>query len=1031
MSIFNLPLLKIFRFGIGAFIGCLLSLGLQAQEEDREVGLDTLAQRADRAYAESPEQAIPFLEEIRERLIEAEGTEFRQLLLETLFRLALIQMTAFTRDENPSNLIGAVESWDEFISRAVADHRLRQALLNRGNSLFILEEYDRAIPDYARLLEYPYSEQLSASEKLEVLERKALSLLRRERFDEANPLLRSLLELATDPRLRLFAMNGIIDHIIRLDDVEGMISLLPNLRRDRLFRFDLGINLRLLNFGDHLGEMERFAEAGLFYSAVVPVSEIIREVEARIIDIEEALFQSTYRPDERPRLVGEREELLDRRRRLAERVEVTGDLIWRQAIILQRTGRRFESFFAFRRLMEEHPFHERIEQFHYSAFLQAIGCDYIEDAIELGELYLLENHYLRFERFIFGQLGILYYRVGNIAELERVVTEFVRRFPEDPVSAQLVHQLGMAWFQREQSYRVMETFPDWMRLHPDGFFHDAALYWVGMAHLFDGDFLSALPQFQRIQEDFPGSVYRSESEFREAVCHFGIENHDLSRALFEAWVDTHPEHPLRPEAEVFLGDIAAIQARVDSALAHYEAVEEFGGSGRLIDHAYFEAAELLKANRRFNEHQTWLMRYMGEYGDRAAAPLAVLRMAEVDFLSGNPDEAFRRYRMGLNAFGNRRDNDAVDQILDQWWENYVEISTRIHVTRQLISRFLEDSALRKRLLSDRLFQISFFRDHPGVHEDLVDGFRPGRDLRAQLEQLHARTEDDLSIELRDVPSLGALLNRLEQKRIALPSTSPEIEFAEVMYEAFRQDRLTVAMRLLRVLVERGKAHVDSDDFTDADWEAASPGTAVWMAEQLSSERRDEISTRLFAVLNEFPESFAAERALLLLAQNAEQENLHDLSLERYQRLLREYGDGEFAMQASLGMARAYFNLEQFEEAITRFSDILQERNWRGPAWAEATLMIGRSFLAMGEKRKAQGFFERTYIAFAQMEPWVGQAHLESGRLLEMMGDTESARRTYETYIQQEKNKESPVYQQIRTRLNALPAPSPSSQSHET
>ena len=110
---------------------------------------------------------------------------------------------------------------------------------------------------------------------------------------------------------------------------------------------------------------------------------------------------------------------------------------------------------------------------------------------------------------------------------------------------------------------------------------------------------------------------------------------------------------------------------------------------------------------------------------------------------------------------------------------------------------------------------------------------------------------------------------------------------------------------------------------------------------------------------------------------------------------------------------------RYEDAIEAYSLIINQREWRGEIWAEATFNIGRSFLNMNQTGKAQGFFERTYLAYSGYPVWAGKAVMESGSLLEASGDVDSARRTYEFFVNSPRASDSPLYEVARQRLNTL------------
>jgi len=102
--------------------------------------------------------------------------------------------------------------------------------------------------------------------------------------------------------------------------------------------------------------------------------------------------------------------------------------------------------------------------------------------------------------------------------------------------------------------------------------------------------------------------------------------------------------------------------------------------------------------------------------------------------------------------------------------------------------------------------------------------------------------------------------------------------------------------------------------------------------------------------------------------------------------------------------------------------LFRSRAWRGRIWAEATFKMGLCFLELDEPGKAQGFFERTYLAYRGYPHWAAEAAAASGKLLERLGEQESARRTYQSFLELPDAEQSSHYEAIRQRVEILSEP---------
>ena len=111
--------------------------------------------------------------------------------------------------------------------------------------------------------------------------------------------------------------------------------------------------------------------------------------------------------------------------------------------------------------------------------------------------------------------------------------------------------------------------------------------------------------------------------------------------------------------------------------------------------------------------------------------------------------------------------------------------------------------------------------------------------------------------------------------------------------------------------------------------------------------------------------------------------------------------------------------KQYPEALKRYLEILQVRDWRGSAWAEACYQIGRCYEYTGETLKAHGFYERTYLSYRQFPEWAGKAYYRDGLLLEQMNELESAKSVYEAYLKLTNAEALVDFEAVRTRYETL------------
>ena len=995
------------------------SLHSEAQVENfPELSLPDLAAEVDTLYNTQPAAAIPYMIEIKTRLTNAMSEEYRGIYRENLYRLGLAHMRWFEQNAQKETLLAAIPFWDEFIAEFLSDKRHPLAVLNRADSLFATEQWGAALDAYLYATRV-YHAQIKEDDLLGLLQHMVYAARESERKTEANDPLWKFLDGSYSYPVRLFCLNTLFDQSLEEDNITELLKLVVAINSDRDFRYDIGVNLRLLHTGDKFEDEERYLEAGLLFSMVLPVERLLFVVEDRLIEIEEWAFRNRANREVSKKELLELETLREQRLELVAAPKYTANLRWRQARVLQLMEREYEAYFAFLRLVDNYPQHRHIEQFRYATFTQGIKCDYLTEAMLHGESYLAEPAYLLFEKPVAVRLAGLYARFEEIEKLSELADSFLHRFPYEPVAAQMSHYLGQALFKKGMVQRIIEGFPLWSAEYPDGAFIDSVSYWLGMAYLFSGDFEAALGAFNTLLENYPGSVYYQEASFRRGVAYFGLGQYPEAREVFESWLPDSSGHPLVPEAHVFMGDLDAIDARVESALTHYRLVEATGGAMGLVKHAYFESAALLLANKRYMEYDRILEQFLDRYPDSASCSEAVLRMAEAALDQGKLPEAFAHYRNGIERFGNDADSDDVDVVIDSWWEQDAAIRAGANDTAAFITVLLKDEVFRASMLYDRIAQIQYFREHEAIDAALRQLLTIRHPLYAELaEQTDAALVVDggRALCLEDYPALSELLNRNEERLAKLPPQKPAQVFERMYAAALEAKQETLALRLLRVLNQHTGLAVQTGQFTEDVVGMASPASRVWIARLLAEEDTERAIAILSKLVLDVPESPAAAEGLFLLGTIESQRDDYDAAEAYFNRVLQEHFASAYAPQSAILRGDALRQAERLQEAMEAYGLVLSQREWRGEIWAEATFKMGKCFAEIEDLAKAQGFYERTYLAFSAYPNWSAKAILASADLLEKMGDPDSARRTYQYFLDLPGSRDSPYYDAIRGKL---------------
>jgi TolA-binding protein len=180
------------------------------------------------------------------------------------------------------------------------------------------------------------------------------------------------------------------------------------------------------------------------------------------------------------------------------------------------------------------------------------------------------------------------------------------------------------------------------------------------------------------------------------------------------------------------------------------------------------------------------------------------------------------------------------------------------------------------------------------------------------------------------------------------------------------------------------------------------------------QRYDKAEQVLSEMLTRFPGQKDAAVAMLKLGEVQAEQNNYDGSERTYREFLQKYSTSEFAYRAQFGIAWAFENRKQFEEARQSYQKVIAATN--GPTAARAQFQIGETFLA-------QGKFEQAVPALLAVDDvykypdWAARALFEAGRAFEQLKQPDQAKKQYGEIIS--KYKDAPEADMARERLKSL------------
>lgn len=291
-----------------------------------------------------------------------------------------------------------------------------------------------------------------------------------------------------------------------------------------------------------------------------------------------------------------------------------------------------------------------------------------------------------------------------------------------------------------------------------------------------------------------------------------------------------------------------------------------------------------------------------------------------------------------------------------------------------------------------------------------------------------RTEEMLELWIESILEFGddptdtgpdLMLAEFPEHYRAVRGVSAVAVLRDALAIAESQSQATLRLRLALVLEQLGE---DPDSLPRLSADQIEAGSAAVL---LAAARREQTRDPALA-------QAAAERAwardewgpqaaavLAVLAELHQQADRASDAIGAWARLAESFPEHAMAPTARLRQGDLERERGAFDAAITAYRAVLQVRQWRGPAWAEANFKIGLTHFEQGDFEAAFGFCQRVYVLYGGVEQWAAEAYLLSGLALERLNRAGEALATYRELLADERLADEAAALTARERLQAL------------
>ncbi len=941
---------------------CALFLNSAAMASDDMSPAALLKESMQLLQAGKDEEAISSMYLYLDTVSESEAPRVVTIAQDIRFKLIKILVTT-----SPPRLEEAAEVLQTYIDLPMGTYP-RVAMKMLATCYFDLEDFEKCITAINRALDYNENPIIIAtasvtkgvaevSKKTEpdpeytaeelVLLHVTLgeAYLGLEKWAEAIDPFTYVIENTPNSQRKGYAIMQVVNSLINIPDFDRITDWIPQPYRTTA-RYDIRVNLALMNAAVALYEAEEYDSALPLYRMILPRDELIEfqqdklrsmRLEAGLTPDEDAeatagemlLFgieeeepdteEVVAAPLERkPKELIELEQLITALEKLPP---YENDIDYRMGLIYKAVDRYWESLEFFGKVYEMDPKSDLGERSIYelvSVLLE--NLDEVDEAEKRGHTYLGGHHEGRTPREIAYMLTGYYQKnqtIESIKGLAPYIDAFVRS--DDKAIAQYDAELyfmqGVAdlmllnYEASEKGFqRVLDECPG---SHQEG----NALYWNGMSKLFLQKYADAELVFEQYIKKFPEGDWLDEAYFQGGVCFFGMEKYDKARDRFSLVIKNYPDSPIFSGACSMRGDLYGAEGHLDKALADYTMAMESAQKAKPAGYAVFQMCDIYEQDEtidgRYDKIIGVVEDYLERWKDEADISKALFWIGKTKLQQGLVDEAVKTYIDAIVEYGTDVRQDGVDMMIAE----LIKISS-IWLSTENQTQLIAD-------------------------------------LQHALNM-----SDDLTLQLRLRVTIAKLNNT----------------------------RIEVGEQLLKELPNLKNA--------------SPPVLAVLCDASFEVEDYSRSKELLDIFITQFEDSDYMRAAYKLRGFGQYSEEDYEGALETIEEAQELYGHDRDVVWAQLLKAQVLLDLGKVEEAREANKYILNIPGWRGEPVAQATYQMGQVSEKEGDFATAFGFYQRAYFQYKGHAGgyWAAEGYLASARCLKKMARENDQRNTYRAML---------------------------------
>lgn len=679
-----------------------------------------------------------------------------------------------------------------------------------------------------------------------------------------------------------------------------------------------------LKLGDQMLEKKSFREALGAYQLVRRKSEISRLQKELIAKIEESLKNPG-----KGLIRGTKEELEEKLKtnnslleEIEKRTDYDASLYYRLGRCYFEMGRLWESMLAFETIVEDYKDFQQRDRCMFGMIIANAQLKRVNAARKLCEKYISEFPDGADLGTVSEMFGMLAYENGQLEEAVKAFDK-AEGFPKAE-KERLRFLRGNVLFEMQRFDDARQTFELLVNEFPNSAYGDDALYRVALSYFYQNDSINTTKALKNYIKQNPKGQYIIDARYRLAFMKFQARETDDAMEDLEEIVKDAPNDQNIGQVYALLGDGYNQKQDYEKALTNFAQAVDKAKSDDVLSYAMDQATDLYASMNKWKEIGDMWEKYLKTHKDNEEQELkAVLWISRARVKEDKKDEAMELLSKAIKP---KIPNPANEQV------------------EGLIQQLVSLMAPKKRAVKAAPAANASTPPATGTPAVVVAPVVTFEEVEKKLETLLTPPEAAMN---------GTAQMRILFAKAWLAKTMREPEKAE---------------KLFTIIIEVAKP----DDL--------SPMLLATVGDNARKKGDMDKATACYNRLNTFfKETEYADGAAVGLAEIAFEKGEFEKSLELFRKAMVDYAGSSRLLDATRGEAKSLYKLKKYDDAKKIYENVLNTKEWRGEAHAEALFIQGEMLMEQGKVGEAISFYQRVIIAHQKWKPILAKAYLHCAK----------------------------------------------------